>query len=158
MRALAAIVALAVSFADGAPIRTTASRGDNSAPIAYRSTLNCSPRGAACYYRFPPVPAGHRLMVQRVSGTLLFASAPNVVQVTVSGPPRSGVAFQARTMGRISVFEQSVGLEIDAASSPTVLIVAGDAVFEFAPNPSQPVTLSGYLLELSDNARSQTAE
>jgi hypothetical protein len=47
---------------------------DDPGRIAYQSTATCVLDSTACTFNFPAVPKNHRLVVQHLSGTLLFAA------------------------------------------------------------------------------------
>jgi hypothetical protein len=124
----------------------------DSGRIAYQShieLLTCG-NNPNCTATFPNVPAGHRLVVQHVSGQANFANTPpqNFVEVDVGNPnvESSGTHAKAAFFGpligiNVTIFNEPVLVYFDAGATPTVSIHTGVTINDFA------VTLAGYLLD-----------
>jgi hypothetical protein len=119
---------------------------DDPGRIPYQSTQSPSCTGSFCVISFPAVPSGHRLVVQYVSGFLLFLATPSVVAVQVGSGVSIGTAisfFFAPISGVGSSFTQPVLVYIDAGQVPTVGVSAGSTTF-FGETI---ISLTGYLLD-----------
>jgi hypothetical protein len=137
-----------------APVLTSSI--DDPGRIAYQShvellTCNNNPN---CTATFPNVPAGHRLVVQHVSGQANFVNAPpqNFVEVDVGNPnvASSGIHALAAFLGpligvNVTIFSQLILAYFDAGATPTVSLHTGVTINDFG------VTLAGYLLDCTVN-------
>lgn len=91
---------------------------DDPGRVAYQTTSSMTGKcsGPSCFFSFPPVPAGHRLVVQHLSGTLDFSSAPSqntvIVDVFVSSPGAIA-SFFAPFIPEVCLFDQSVQIYVD---------------------------------------------
>jgi len=123
---------------------------DDPARTSYEASLGCSPtqQNFVCEYNFPLVPAGFRLVVQHISGNLLFRGTPLFVEAILAGNETGGSsAFFAPFVVSDSIFDQSVLQYFEAGSHPDVVIfAAGNVPFDLT-GKANPVTLSGYLLK-----------
>jgi hypothetical protein len=103
-----------------------------------------------CTIQFGMVPAGHRLVIQHVSGFLTFTTPPTSVEVIPSAgsayTPFFAPASQAVGLpgAGISLFDQAVQLYGDGGSNLSLDIRLVGATFY---SNSQELTLSGYLLD-----------
>ena len=122
---------------------------DDPGRVPFQSSIEnagkCS--GDSCLWLFGPIPAGHRLVVQHVSGSINFNAPPGAAEVllnngtsTFFAPLNSAVLFSAFDQPVLAFFDgpQSIGVQI--------LVFGGG----FATGPqTQDMTLTGYLLDCS---------
>src|SRR2546430_13433314 len=93
---------------------------DEPGRIPYQSQLSkasCSGAGA-CYFQFANVPAGHRVVVQHLSGLISFSTAPNSVLVLLnngSGHPVSTFFAPLVPSTSFTAFDQIVLAYFDPA-------------------------------------------
>jgi hypothetical protein len=115
---------------------------DDPGRIAYQSRTTCDLPGKSCTFLFPAVPKDHRLVVQHVSGRLVFSSDASGVEVDLNGDAnRAFSSFLAPpSFQRIGLFDQPVLLYFDGGSIP-ILFTSADASIQ----PGE-ATISGYLL------------
>jgi hypothetical protein len=100
-----------------------------------------------CDFTFGAVPAGHRLVVQHITGIGQFNAAPtkvSVVALNTQGDPI--MDFFAPINGVASAFDQSVLFYVDAGINVFVTMAAGPQTFA-GGNLSQNIALTGYLLD-----------
>jgi hypothetical protein len=117
---------------------------DDPGRIAYQSTASCVLASNDCSFDFPAVPKNHRLVVQHMSGFLLFDGSAKGALVLLEGGAnnaRSSIiappSFQTE-----SSFDQPVLQYFDAGSAAHI------GVFADAPlNSDSSTTISGYLLD-----------
>ena len=115
------------------------------------SQSNCS-TGNECYFVFPTVPAGHRLVIQHVSAFIQASAGAAPVRV---GLPLSNnqdtttflAAAQSTAYGSLIAFDQPVLVYVDAGLSPRVAVSLSSTPAD--PNAGQSAFLSGYLLDCS---------
>jgi hypothetical protein len=124
--------------------------------IPYQSEVNSLGGGcttSGCNFNFGPVPANHRLVVEHVTGSIIFTSAQSAAFVTVI--PSSGsftihsafvAPITAGILGQnIAAFDQPVHFCVDPTQGFRVLI---DTTFlNFNTNAAHTVTVTGYLLD-----------
>jgi hypothetical protein len=115
---------------------------DEPGRIAYQSATTCAVGSDFCNFVFPEVPKGHRLVVQHVSGQMVFASdTPGVQLGLTGGTNEGGASFLAPpSFRRNGLFDQPVLQYFDGGSIP-VLFASPDATIQFGT-----ATISGYLL------------
>jgi hypothetical protein len=105
----------------------------------------CLLDSTACSFDFPAVPKNHRLVVQHVSGFLVFGAGDGKgAQVTLDGGANGALSsFIAPTsfLGE-SLLDQPVLQYIDAGSAP-ILVAIADVILDSSSN----ATISGYLLD-----------
>jgi hypothetical protein len=104
-----------------------------------------------CFLQFPAVPAGHRLVVQNISGEFVFNAAPKSIKVTLThggaGFTNGIAAFLAPSaIDGSSLFSQPTLLYISEGEIPVVSIFVNGATID---QTTQTVTLSGYMLDCS---------
>jgi hypothetical protein len=100
-----------------------------------------------CDFSFGAVPAGHRLVVQHITGIGQFNAEPtkvSVVALNTQGQPI--MDFFAPINGVASAFDQSVLFYVDAGFNVFVTMAAGPQTFA-GGNLSQNIALTGYLLD-----------
>jgi hypothetical protein len=118
---------------------------DDPGRIAYQSMAVCLLDSTTCSFDFPAVPKNHRLVVQHVSGSLMFAAGGGRgARVTLDGGANGAFSsFIAPTpfLGD-SLFDQPVLQYFDAGSAP-VLVGIADVML----NSVSSATISGYLLD-----------
>ena len=122
--------------------------GADPGRIAYQAPRGIICDGHDCNFTFSEVPAGHRLVIQYISGGLVFNNTPSNVKVDVFSNPTNpfpGLAsFLAPVVGAVSLFGQSILYYVDAGSTPQVNINVGN-FSNF--NGINSITLMGYLLD-----------
>ena len=126
--------------------------------VPYQSSVfgttqsNCSGAGNECFFVFPTVPAGHRLVIQHVSGFIQATSGavPALVGIPLSNNQDTTsflVAAQSNVDGGLVAFDQPVLVYVDEGISPRVAVELAST--PAAGNASQGAFLSGYLLDCS---------
>jgi len=120
--------------------------------IAYQSVVNnvgkCS--GAECFFTFPTVPSGHRVVVQHIGGIVDFNSSPGDIEVEVfsNSFPVITFFFAARpTVLNSSPLDQPVLFYVDSGDNVTVEVLLGNGANFSGDSTSQFVTLMGYELD-----------
>ena len=147
-----AIVATAVYMVNTAATPGLVSNIDNPGRIPYQSIANmtgkCPLGGNTCFWEFGNPPAGHRIVIQHVSGLIGFGTAPSEVEVLLnngSGFPLSAFFAPFKTF---SAFDQPVQAYFDPAEIIEVQIgLVGGAFPDPADSISEVVTLTGYELD-----------
>jgi hypothetical protein len=125
---------------------------DDPGRTAYQSTLtpDCH-HNPNCTATFSAVPAGHRLVIQHVSGNAIFAATPGDIVFVTVGPTDSAVgqipiiAFYGPFIGNSSIFDQQILIYFDAGAKPSVAMHTGVKFNDMT------VSLMGYLLECTVN-------
>jgi hypothetical protein len=115
------------------------SSADDPGRIAYQSTNSTTCGAGTCGFSFPVVPAGHRLVIQHVSGELIFSGGtPTGVVATLFGrADNSPTFFSAPSISPPpgtpprSAFDNSVLYYVDAGETPVVAADVFSAVFFF---------------------------
>jgi len=144
----------------GAPALT--SSVDDPGRVPYQSTqARITPTNfcadtdkTVCFMQFPAVPAGHRLVVQNISGSMTLSAAAKSIRFTVgfSVPatgPRATVSFlPPSAVDGQSMFTQPVLLFFDAGQIPVASIFVNGASFD---DTQHSVTLTGYMLDCTVN-------
>ena len=124
--------------------------------VAYQSKIdnagNCFEEG--CSFSFPSVPAGHRVVVQHISGLVGFTAVPSYVevQVAVSGVPLPAF-FAPVPPGNNDLFsaiDQPALFYVDAPGSVQVDVTGAGTTFH--SSSPQFVTLTGYELDCTEVA------
>jgi hypothetical protein len=116
-----------------------------------QSTTDCT-NASSCIFPFPPVPAGHRLVLERVTGSI-FTQNPTAVEVRVcavalcqTGGSGNDVMADFR-IGSPSVinpsFNEPILGYIDAGSAPTIVVFLEGSFTGNSPH----YYLAGYLLD-----------
>ena len=127
---------------------------DDPGRIAYQTAQEPECTLNPCDFSFPDVPAGHRLVIQHVSGELFLALTPSAIFVRLAGTGfLNRSVFFAPFVGRNSLFDQSVLFYYDAGQVPGVEISLAGTNFA----GGQIVTLTGYLLDCTAVPCSATA-
>jgi len=137
------------------PVPTSSVNVTDPGRIAYQSTVAptaCS-GNSQCFFDFPAVPAGHRLVIQHISGLVQFTAQPTFAQALIEDN-KTGNNFSAFFVptnvtgsGSIGLFDQAVLDYLDAGDFAIVEVDAfGSAVFATG---TQDVILTGYLLDCS---------
>lgn len=115
--------------------------------------------GFECDFSFPAVPAGHRLVIQELSGFIQFNYTPGVfVQVFLSatGASSSEGQFLVNSLtfgsasfgGSIASFTQPFHAYFDSGQTPVVSVQARNGTFP-NDNSTEVATLKGYLIDCS---------
>jgi hypothetical protein len=118
---------------------------DEPGRTPYQPVSACVAANISCESVFPGVPSNHRLVLQHISGTTIWSSAPSAV----FGFARNGAGvvvtrFLAQTSDTTTFFDQPVLVYYDAGQQPDVVIIAG-ALTSTALGGN--ITLSGYLVD-----------
>ncbi|MGO9260986.1 MAG: hypothetical protein ACLQU1_32460 [Bryobacteraceae bacterium] len=141
-RAAHGLVAALVQVANTASAPAIASLIDDPGRVAFVQpySINCS--GYTCTFTSPfAVPAGHRVVIQHVSGVLNFDSAPSFVFAQVVPPVYFNVPLG--TAGVTIYFDQPILYYFDGGQIPEVVFYSGTP---FSAN-GQNLTLIGYELD-----------
>lgn len=130
-------------------------RIDEPGRIPYQSQVDKSAScisGATCFFEFGSVPAGHRVVIQHISGIVNFTGSTFAVWVQLnngSGLPVSN--FLAPQVPAISftAFDQAVQAYFDPAAFGGLIEVQVNLVGSAFPGggSAQIITLSGYELD-----------
>jgi hypothetical protein len=153
-RAVRAAVATLVQVVNTTANPVITSRMDDPGRIPYQSIANpeCTAAAVSCIFSFSAVPAGHRLVVQHVMGSLLLNSAASRLSAIALLYPTSGPVvriasvngLQLTGVSTINDFDQSVLFYVDASQQVSWTVsVAGTTFF----GPGSTVTMVGYLLD-----------
>jgi hypothetical protein len=129
---------------------------DDPGRIAYQSQVSnssgsCSGAGT-CFFNFASVPAGHRIVVEHISGLISFATTPNSVWVQLnngSGAPVSTFFAPLAPSTSFSAFDQTVQAYFDPAEHGGIIEVQVALIggtFTGAVSPNQ-IVLSGHILD-----------
>jgi hypothetical protein len=108
-----------------------------------------------CVFNFPSVPAGHRLVVQQLSGFIQFGSGTSLAARVATAPLGSTSGEGEFTVNAIpnqgnnlASFNQPYLAYFDGGQTPVVFVISINTLFRGAPfNDSEVVTLKGYLLD-----------
>jgi hypothetical protein len=142
--ALAGLAMLASPIHGAFGAQTTQVRDvDDPGRIPYQSFQQVT-AGPTLEFDFPAVPAGHRLVIQHVSGNVNFQSIPNnqvEVLVEVTGGASSFFVPFSKTLAR---FDQPVQLYVDAGEGLTVVVLADLGI---TATEHGFINLTGYLLD-----------
>ena len=119
---------------------------DDPGRIAYQSTAACEldAPARACFFDFLAVPKNHRLVVQHVSGFLLFGADARGADVQLEGganTARSSFIAPPSFLAE-GLFDQTVLQYIDAGSAARLTVFA-----DIVPDSNSSATISGYLLD-----------
>ena len=134
------------------PAVTIVSNMDDPGRIPYQSTStpqSCPAGGVGLCWPFPAVPAGHRLVIQHISGVLQYPSVPNPLVVFVLDANYRAInAFTPSvippgTTPALINFDQQVLMYVDASQTYSVEVWANGV----ATVGSVPVIVTGYLLD-----------
>ena len=109
-----------------------------------KSTAACVPNFITYSFDFSAVPKNHRLVVQHVSGSLVFLADTTAAEVFLqNGANQALSAFLAPpSFQQASLFDQPVLQYFDAGSAPFVLTRS-----DVDPAGNSQMTISGYLLD-----------
>ena len=138
--ALAGLAMLASSIQETNAAQATQVRVvDDPGRIGYQSQQSI---GAGQHtFTFPVVPAGHRLVIQHVSGSVSFNSVISEVSVAAGGSREGFSGFLPPFTRNFTSFDQLVQLYVDAGDGPKVTVDADSPVRDGF------MTLTGYLLD-----------
>jgi hypothetical protein len=124
---------------------------DDPGRIPYQSInfINCT--GQDCNFAFPPVPAGHRLVVTHVSGDVQVTTVPNVIAFSVGrqdGATITGFMLPPPYELGVNAFDHAVLFYVDGGQfySFTVLL---DSSSTFLSGFGETFVATGYLLDCS---------
>jgi hypothetical protein len=120
------------------------SRIDDPGRIPFMESLSNSCSNVTCAYNFQPVPAGHRVVIQHVSGVLSFTSAPSFVGgslLSTAGGAQLFFNLEAAAPTNQIPFDQQALYFVDAGQSPEFLVNSS------ATQTGANLTLVGYELD-----------
>jgi hypothetical protein len=131
-------------------------RGRNPYQAVVDMTGKCpgttGPPEPECFFNFPRVPVGHRLVVQHVSGVIQITGLPPLISVgfVVPGLSPSSVSFLIPFVNLngivLSEFDQQVLVFYEQNLAPSVVVTPGSGTF-VSPNNIQLIALTGYLVD-----------
>jgi hypothetical protein len=128
---------------------------DDPGRIPYQSVAQQGAGGTQFNFKFPGVPPGHRLVIEHISGDLLFQSPPTRdVQAAALVSFGAASAFFVSFSNETVLFDQSVQLNVNAGDSPAVFVKADNGTD--APTAGN-LTLTGYLLDCTSIPCAQIA-
>jgi len=115
---------------------------DDPGRIAYESQQSIG--AGRDTFIFPVVPAGHRLVIQHISGEVFFQSIVSEVFVSAGSPEGGSNFLPLPSFTRnLTLFDQLVQLYVDAGHRPQVVVEANANI----PVLNGFLTLTGYLLD-----------
>jgi len=119
--------------------------------IPFQSTIDNSSKcsGISCLWLFSAPIAGHRIVIQHISGLVDFSSTPSAITVFLNNGSASLSTFFAPINGAVkyTAFDQSVQAYFDPGQ-PVSVQVNLDGGANFATGGLvQSVTVSGYVLD-----------
>jgi hypothetical protein len=137
-----------------APVFTTTI--DDPGRIAYQAQVSnssgsCSGAGT-CFFNFASVPAGHRVVIEHISGLISFATTPNSIWVQLnngSGSPVSTFFAPLAPSTNFSAFDQTVQAYFDPAEHGGIIevqvaLIGGAFTGAVSPNL---INLTGHVLD-----------
>jgi len=149
-----AVVSTLVSVVNPGTSPVHTSSVDDPGRIAYQSnsdmTGQCTQQQSSCQFVFPFVPAGHRVVVQHISGSISYNTAPTVITVGARSfgtedvsdfyaPIPPGLAF--------SQFDWPALFYVDSGERATVTVTLYGNSSNFGGLERQSLTLTGYELD-----------
>jgi hypothetical protein len=123
------------------------SKIDDPGRIPFLTLFSNGCSGTLCSYNFPAVPAGHRLVIQHISGALIFNTAPTQLFGFVKSSGNSNqIQFSViPPSGTVTVFDQPVLYYVDGGQGAVIQFTSGATNFNSAAG--QNLTLVGYELD-----------
>lgn len=103
--------------------------------------------GTLCSYTYPSVPAGHRVVIEHISGALVFNTTPTQVIGFVRDSQNTTSQMQFNVMplnGTVAFFDQPVLYYVDGTHNP---LIQFNSTANFNPAAGQNLTLIGYELD-----------
>jgi hypothetical protein len=128
---------------------------DDPGRIPYQSVL-AGEAGARHEFAFPPVPAGHRLVIQHISGGLHFKATPLQHVAVVAVASTGVISFFAPFALETTAFDQPVLLYVDAGDRPHIVVEADNNTDPATAGGT--LTLTGYLLDCNAAPCAATAQ
>jgi hypothetical protein len=100
-----------------------------------------------CFFTFPAVPAGKRVVIQHVSGFLTLSAPPSVLEGTLLSPGLTNIHFNVppSPTGTTTSFDNPILYYVEGGQAPSANISAGAVLFN--PGSIQGVQLIGYELD-----------
>ncbi len=149
-----AIVATAVDMVNPASAPGLVSNIDNPGRIPYQATVDltgkCPPGGGTCVWAFGNPSAGHRVVIQHISGFIQFGTAPSEVLVRLNNANGGGSPLSSflAPFVNLSAFDQPVQVYFDPLDFIDVQVdLIGGSFPSPADNFTEVVTLTGYELD-----------
>jgi hypothetical protein len=123
------------------------SRIDDPGRIPYVGFANATTGSNVCFFTFQAVPAGHRVVIQHVSGFLTLNAPPTVLAGSLTAPGINNFFFSVppAPTGNSTSFDQPILYFVDGGQAPQINISSGAVTFN--PSSIQGVTLVGYELD-----------
>ena len=121
---------------------------DDHGRVAYQSMLFKGCSSAACTFTFGPVPAGHRLVIEHVSGALELAGSASdvIVQLHPASliPPSMDLYAAFSTPNPSGFFDQPTLTYVDSLQSINIIaFLRGGATY----GPNNRMMIAGYMLD-----------
>jgi hypothetical protein len=148
LRAVDAPTAANVVVVNTATHPALTSRIDDPGRIPYQSTDTPTCTGQTCTFNFGAVPAGHRLAIRHLSGTVSLNSNVLGALVTLRAGGKDTISFQAPNLLSSSTgfpFDQPIEFYVNAGKSPEVVVSISSGFGNFVSG--QSLTLIGYELD-----------
>ena len=136
------------------PTLTTVVNMDDPGRIPYQSTVNmsgkCPPGSNSCFWEFGSVPAGHRVVIQHLSGVVGFGTKPTAVWVLLNNGSGLPVSTFLAPFAIFSAFDQAVRAYFDPGQLIEVQVNLDLGSYpDPADSISEIVTATGYELNCS---------
>jgi len=152
-----AVVASLVEIVNSAtsPVPTSSVNRTGTGRIAYQATVTMTGSClvmSVCQYAFPAVPAGHRLVVQQISGAATFSEVPSEnIWVTAQSAALFGtnsfLNFYEPASNSDLAFLQPALFYLDASESVTITVEDRSGHATFLGSSPNYVSLTGYELD-----------
>jgi hypothetical protein len=123
------------------------SRIDDPGRVPYMAFTTTFCSGTTCGIGFPAVPAGHRLVLQHLSGFLNFNAPPTTLFGFIESTQNFRFNFNVPLppAGNATHFDQQVLYFVDGGDAPSVFI--GSTGAPFPGNVGEEIVLAGYELD-----------
>jgi hypothetical protein len=126
------------------------SRIDDPGRIPYIATVSPTCSGTTCAFFFPAVQAGHRVVIEHVSGFVNLNGSPGVLGasiVSVGGADPLFISVPPGT-GNPTIYDRQILYYIDGGQTPLAVFTStGTTTVTFNSGLSQTMTLVGYELD-----------
>ena len=129
--------------ANGTPIYDI----DQPGRIPYQSTVFGEVQEFSIFFKYDPVPDGHRLVIQQVSGDFRTDPVPQdrKLQGRLQNEGRNSISFTVAPFAQydgFGYFTQPTQLYLDPGQVPSVILFSPDSLFRIGT-----MTLTGYELD-----------
>ena len=120
---------------------------DDHGRIPFVSGFSNSCAGTLCSYTYAAVPVGHRVVIEHISGALIYNTAPTQVIGFVRDSQNTTAQMQFNVTplnGTVAYFDQPVLYYVDGGHNPLIQFTSNT---NFNPAAGQNLTLVGYELD-----------